>query len=343
MLHKRAALLVGALFSGMLAMPASAQTVEEFYKNNPLRIIIGYSPGGGYDVYARLLARHISEHIPGNPEIITENLPGAGSVTLANQIANVLPSDGTVIGAVSRAIPVEPLLEINPTQYDARELNWIGSMTDEASVCVASAKSGIESWEQVVNGEKEIILGGTGAASDNEVFPRMQAELFGAKIRIISGYPGSSEVTLAMEQGEIDGMCGSWSSFASTRADMLESGAIKVLVVLSTQPVPGLEKYPLVTEFAKTDDQKQVLNLILSRLVLARPYVAAPGVPEDRLAALRKAFMDAAKDPDLVAEAKKLELELNPVDGDTAEKLIEEVYTTPDAVVENTRKILTVQ
>lgn len=325
------------------ALPARAQTVEEFYSNNDLRIMIGYSPGGGYDTYARLLARYIGKYIPGNPNVVTENLPGAGSVTLANQVFNVLPSDGTVIGATSRAIPVEPLLGNTPTQYDAREFTWIGSMTDEASVCVASAASGISDWDSVVNGDQSIIMGGTGAASDNEAFLRMQQRLFDANIQIISGYAGSAEVNLAMEQGEVDGYCGSWSSFVATRGDQIDNGEIIVLVVLSTVPAEGLEGYPLVTQFAENQDEIAVLNLVLSRLDIARPFLAAPGVPEDRAAALRGAFMQAINDPELIAEAEAQGLELNPMDGATVNELIEVMYDTPQSVLDATSEILAVQ
>lgn len=327
-----------------LAAPAAAQTPEEFYAGKDVRMLIGYSPGGGYDTYARLIARHIGKHIPGNPEVIVENMPGAGSLTLTNYLANIAPADGTVFGAVSRGVPVEPILGQEPVQYDARELTWIGSATDEVSVCAAWADSGITSWSAFMESGEPFVVGGTGATSDVEVFTRMLIQLFGAKLDMVSGYPGGGELALAMEQGEIDGRCGwSWSSIVSTQGSWLENGQINVVLQLTAESVEGLEDVPLVYDFAETDEQRQVLDLVLSRLEIARPYVAPPGMPEDRADALQLAFMDTMSDPEFLAEAKSLELEINPTSGDDMAALIAKIYATPDAVIENTRQILAVQ
>lgn len=340
-LSRRLALAFLAI--GGLAAPATAQTVEEFYAGNAVRMLIGYSPGGGYDTYARVIARYMGKHIPGNPDVIVENMPGAGSLTLTNYIANVAPTDGTVIGAVSRGVPVEPILGQEPVQYDARELTWIGSATDEASVCAAWHTSGIENWEEWMASGEPFIVGGTGATSDVEVFTRMLIQLFDANLQLISGYPGGGEMALAMEQGEIDGRCGwSWSSIVSTQGDWLENGEINILLQLASQSVPGLEDVPLVTDFAETDQQRQVLGLVLSRLQIARPFVAPPGMPEDRADALQQAFMDTLNDPELIAEVERLELEVNPMHGDDVAALIDEIYQTPETVIEMTRQLLAV-
>ena len=334
-----------ALAVAIGATPAAAQSVEDFYSGNTVRLLIGYSPGGGYDTYARLLARYVGEHIPGNPDVVVENMPGAGSITLTNYLANVAPNDGTVFGAVSRGIPVEPLLGEEPAEFDPRELTWIGSMTDEVSVCAAWADSGIESWQQVMDGE-EFVVGGTGATSDVEVFTRMLIQLFDANLNLISGYPGGAEMALAIEQGEIEGRCGwSWSSITSGNMDWVEDGQLNLLLQLSTEPGnhPALQDVPLVMDFAETDEQRQVLRLVLSRLQIARPYVAPPDLPDDRTEALRQAFMDAATDPELVAEAEQMGLELNSASGQEVEELIREIYATPEATIQRTKDVLAVQ
>lgn len=339
----RATTFAVALVIGGAAM-APAQDVEEFFAGQTVRLLIGYSAGGGYDSYARLMARHIGKHIPGNPDVVAENMPGAGSLTLTNYLANAAPRDGTAFGAVSRGVPVEPLFGDGTAQFDAQALTWIGSMTDEVSVCTAWADSGIESWEQVTQGGDEFIVGGTGATSDVEVFTRMLIQLFDANLTLISGYPGAAEMALAMEQGEIEGRCGwSWSSVLATQSAWLESGRLNLLLQLATESAPGLEDVPLVTDYAESADQMQVLQLVLSRLQIARPFVAPPGLPEDRAQALQQAFWDAANDPDLLAEAEQMGLEMNPMHGADVTALIAEMYLTPDDVIERTRAILAVQ
>lgn len=345
---KQIANAAAALFAAasMLAISAAgglAQSVEEFYRANPVRLLIGYSPGGGFDLYGRMLARHLGKHIPGNPEVIVENMPGAGSISLANHLANVAPRDATVIGAVSAGLAVEPLLG-DIAQFDAQELTWIGSLTDEISVCAASRASGIENWDQVLSGEKSFTVGGSGAASDVEVFTRMLIALFDANLNLISGYPGTVEMSLAVEQGEIDGRCGwFWSSLTSAHSDWLASGELNVLVQLSPYSAPGLEDVPLITEYAESQEELQILQLVLSRMAMARPYVAPPDLPEDRAEALRQAFMDAANDPELVAEAEQFGFALNPMSGEALTEMIVEMYLTPPEVVERTREVIAIR
>lgn len=333
-------ILTSALFAAVPSA-AAAQGVEDFYRDNTLRMIVGYSAGGGYDVYARLLARYMGKYLPGNPDIIVENMPGAGSLNLTSHLANVAPRDGSVIGAVGRGIPVEPLLGESGSSYDATELSWIGSMSGEVSVCVVWHTVDAESWDDVLNRETPIIFGGNGPAADNEVYPRMLINLLGANIRIISGYPGTPELGIAMEQGEIDGQCGSWSVI-NQRGDWLAEGRIKVLLQLGEESAPGLEEVPLVFSYAQTPEDLQIMQMVLSRLEVARPLVSPPDMPADRLSALRQAFMDATSDPDLVAEAEQMGLELGPMDGDTVTRIITELYETPDSIIEQTKRILAV-
>lgn len=331
-------ILVSTLFAATSPV-ALAQSVEDFYRDNTLRIMVGYTPGGAYDVYARLLARHIGKHIPGHPNVIVENMPGAASLILANHLANIAPRDGTVFGAVGRGMLVEPLLGTAEIQYDVQNLTWIGSMGDQVSVCVVWHNVDVDDWREVVEGSKNVIFGGNGVAADNEVFPRMMANLLDANITIISGYPGGAEVALAMETGEIDGHCGTWSAIRQN-ADWLDGDLIKILVQLGGEPLPELDGAPLVTSFAASPEELQVMNLVLSRLEIAWPYVAPPGIPPERADALRQAFMDAADDPELLAEAAAMGLDIAPMSGSALTEKIVEIYDTPTAIVDATRGVI---
>lgn len=318
---------------------AGAETVEQFYKGKTVELYIGYSAGGGYDVYARLLARYIGKHIPGNPTVVPKNMTGAGSLLLANWLYNVGPKDGTAFGAIGRGTAFDPIFGLKGSQYDATKFNWIGSMNNEVSVCVSWYDSGIKTVEDLEH--KELVVGGTGKSADTDQFPRLMNGVLGTKMRVISGYPGGNDVGLAMERGEVKGRCGwSWSSVKSTHQKWLDEKKINILVQLALSKHPDLPNVPLVVDLAKNDEQRQILRLFFARQVMGRPFLAPPGVPADRVAALRKAFMDALTDKDLVADAEKAKLEINPVSGDDVQKLVEESYATPKAVSEKAAKLL---
>jgi hypothetical protein len=252
---------------GVGSMAGHAQSPAEFYKSRNVELYIGYSVGGAYDLYARVLARHIGRHIPGNPTIIAKNMEGAGSLRLANWLYNVGAKDGTVLGVIGRGTGFDPLL--------------------------------------------------------------------GTKAKIVSGYPGGNDITLAMERGEVKGRCGwSWSSVVATHKRWIDDKTITVLVQLSLAKHPDLPDIPLVMDFAKTDEQKLIFKLIFARQVMGRPFVAPPGLPKDRADALRKAFDDTMKDPDFLADAAKTQLEITPVTGVEVEKLVTELYQTPKAVAD---------
>jgi tripartite-type tricarboxylate transporter receptor subunit TctC len=316
-----------------------AQTPAEFYKGKNVDLYIGYSVGGGYDVYARILARHLGKHIPGNPIVTPKNMEGAGSLRLANWLYNVAPKDGTAFGTIGRGTGFDPLLGVKAAQFDATKFAWIGSANDEVSVCVAWHKTGIKTIEEVT--QKELTVGGTGPSADTDQFPRIMNGVVGTKFKLVTGYPGGNDINLAMERGEVDSRCGwSWSSVKTTRQNWIKDGLINILVQLSLEKHPDLPKVPLVTDLAKTEDQKQILKLIFARQALGRPFVAPPGVPQDRVDALRKAFMDTMNDKEFLAEAEKAQLEITPIDGAGVQKLVGEVYQTPPAVVEKAAALL---
>ena len=337
----RIATFAAAALAGTLALtPATGQeqSVEDFYRDNTVELYIGYSVGGGYDTYARLLAQHMGKHIPGNPEVVPINQPGAGSLKLANWLAEAAPRDGTVFGTIARAAPFDPLFGNEAANFEARDFNYIGSANNEVSVCVAYESSGIETWEDLK--DHELIVGGTGDTADTVQFPKVVNAVLGTNMRIINGYPGGNDVNLAMERGEVEGRCGwSWSSVKSTRMDWYEDGTIEVLLQISTDKHPDLPDVPLVTDLADGDDQR-LLRLVFARQALGRPFVAPPEVPEERVTALQDAFMATMEDPEFLAEAERLDLEITPVSGPEVRELVLEAYDTPPAVVERIKEIL---
>lgn len=321
------------------ALPANAQTPEEFYAGKTVELYIGYSVGGGYDTYARLVARHMGKHIPGNPTVVPVNMEGAGSLRATNWLYNAAPKDGTVFGTFARGAAFEPLLGQGQAQYDATEFNWIGSANDEVSICAAWKTAEITSFEELR--EKELIVGGTGRAADTDTFPRVINGVFGTKMETISGYPGGNDITLAMERGEVQGRCGwSWSSVKSLHSDWVENGDINILVQLSLNKHPDLPDVPLIMDFVENDEQRQILELVFARQVMGRPFAAPPGVPEDRVEALRDAFMATMEDPEFLAEAETAELEITAVSGADIEELVKRTYEAPSEVVEQTKALM---
>jgi tripartite-type tricarboxylate transporter receptor subunit TctC len=326
-----------AVVAGFAATAAQAQS--DFYKGKTIELQIGTSSGGGYDAYARLLGRHMSKHIPGNPTITPMNVPGAGGLKLANQIYNVAPKDGTVIGTFGRGIAFDPILGGNAAQFDATKFNWIGSMNDEVSVCAAWKDAGVSKFEDLFT--KELIVGGTGSTADSDLFPKVINGVLDTKMKVISGYPGGNDITLAMQRGEVKGRCGwSWSSVKSGHSDWVKDKTLNLLVQLSLEKHPDLPDVPLIMDFAKTEEQKQILRLVFARQVMGRPFTAPPGVPAERVAILRKAFMDTMKDPAFLAEAEKAQMEITAVSGEAIQKLVADVYATPKAVMDKAAEAL---
>ena len=319
---------------------AQAQTPAQFFKGKNIDLYIGLAVGGGYDVYGRIVARHMGKHIPGNPTIVPINMEGAGSLKLANWLYNVAPRDGTAFGIINRGIPFEPLIGNRESAlFDASKFTWIGSANEEVSTCVAWSRAGVTKFEDLFT--KQLYVGGTGGSADTDQFPKIINGVFGTKFKLVSGYPGGNDVEFAMERGEVDGRCGwSWSTLISARKQWYVNGTIKILVQLALHKHKDLPDVPLIIDLAKTEEQKQVLRLIFVRATLGRPFLAPPGLPADRADVLRRAFDATMKDPEFLAEAKKAKLEINPVNGEELEKLVEAVYTTPTSTVQRTRAIL---
>jgi tripartite-type tricarboxylate transporter receptor subunit TctC len=311
---------------------AKADPVADFYRGRTVTLYVGYSVGGGYDNYARVLARHLGNHIPGNPSVIPQNMPGAGSLRALNYLYNAAPRDGSAIGTFGRGLAMEPLIGSSPTQFDARKLLWLGSGSDEISLCGTWHASRVKSWNDMQT--VPFTVGGEGSGSDPDIFAAMLKNVFGVKLRIVSGYPGSAEVALAVERGEVDGRCGwSLSSLRQMRPDWLPTRQFNAIVQLNLEKSPDLPDVPAITEFATSETQRQILKLVLSRQRMARPFAAPPGVPADRAQALRAAFDRTLADRDFIAEARAAGLEVNPVSGIEIDRLIGELYQTPPDVV----------
>jgi tripartite-type tricarboxylate transporter receptor subunit TctC len=318
---------------------AKAQSVGEFYKGKSVDIDIGYTVAGGYDLYARLIARRLGEHIPGNPNVVPKNVEGAGSLRLANYLYTAAPKDGTVIGAISRGAAFDPLFNENGGDFDASKFSWIGSANNEVSVCVALTSSGITRFDDLYT--TPLTIGSTGTGDDTYQFPALLNAVLGTKFKIVTGYPGGNDVTLALERGEVQGRCGwSWSSLKATRLNWVVRKRIVVLVQLSLSKHSDLPNVPLIMDLAKTDEQRAIFRMIFARQTMGRPYAAPPGLPEDRLAALRKAFMDTMTDKKFLYDADQNKFEINPVDGDELEALVKEVYRTPSDVLRKVAKMV---
>jgi len=334
--------LAGSLLAAavLLAPCAFAQSPSEFYKGKTVELYIGYSVGGGYDIYARLLAKHMGKHIPGNPNVVPKNMEGAGSLRLANWLYNVAPKDGTAFGIIGRGTGFDPLLgRGRGAQFDATKYNWIGSANDEVSVCVAWHTTGIRKFDELMT--KELTVGGTGAAADTDQFPRIINAMLGTKMKIVTGYPGGNDVGLAMERGEVNGRCGwSWSSVKATHPKWLEDKKINVLIQLALEKHPDLPDVPLITDLATTDEQRAIFKLIFARQVMGRPFLAPPGLPRERVAALRKGFLDTMKDKDFLADAEKAQLEITPVAGEDIQRLVSETHETPPEIAKKAGDLL---
>lgn len=326
----------------LLILPHAARAqgaVADFYRGRTVTLIVGYSAGGGYDTYARIVARHLSKHIPGQPSVVVQNMPGAGSLKLANFLFNVAPKDGATIGTFSRGMAMEPLIGGTNVQFDSTRFAWLGSGTNEVSVFTVWHTAPIHTWQDML--EKPFTVGGEGSGSDPDIYALLLKNAFGAKLKLISGYPGTAEIAIALERGEVDSRASwSWSSLKALRPQWITEKKVHFPVQLNLAKGPELQDVPAIMEFAKQERQRQMLRLILSRQEMARPFTAPPGVPEDRLAALRKAFDDTWADPELQAEMKARGQEVNPVSGAALQKMVAELYTTPKDVVSETRKAI---
>src|ERR1043166_5809677 len=330
---------IAALAILWAAFPVRAQdAVAQFYRGKQINRCTGSTPGGGYDAYAPLLARKFGSYIPGNPTIIPQNMPGAGSNKLAGFMYSVAPKDGTAIGAIFSGAIVQPLFG-DPLQHDPSKLIYIGNANIEVFLCMTRTDAPAKSFKDAL--EKEVILGSTNEGGSTRDFPAMLDNILGAKFRLVTGYPGSNEIMLALERNEVQGVCGvGWSSVAPQRARLLDSGLMRLIAQLASKGHRDMDKMgvPLAIDFARSAEDRQVMDLIYSQLLFGRPYVAPPGVPADRVAALRKAFMDTFRDKEIVAEAAKMKLDVDSLSGEDVQAEVAKAYAMPAHIIERAKQ-----
>jgi len=326
---------------------ANAQeSPAQFYSGKQITVIVGSSAGGGYDIYARLLSRHMPKHIPGNPTMVVTNMAGAGSNAAAAHLFNVAPKDGTVIGALQNSAALDSLLDVllgdtKRLRHDATKFVHLGSATIDHYVCIARADAAVKSFKDLLT--QELIIGASQPGTSTRDYPAMLNNLTGTKIRLVSGYPGTREITLAIEKDEVKGLCGfSWSSLRAQRPDWLKSGFIRVLVQEHDKGHPDISKtgVPLAVDFATTPENRRVMELIYSSETFGRPYMMPPGVPAERVTALRTAFMQTMRDQNLLTEAQRIGVVIDPISGEELQALAEKIFATPAAVVERAKQAM---
>ena len=313
---------------------AQADDAAAFYQGRDLNLIEGFNVGGGADLYTRIIAEHLAGHIPGHPNVVVHNMPGAGSMNAANHMFNVSPKDGSEIGLFAGSIAVDPVIGGVPSQYDSRKFNWIGAPAAETDVCVASRKSAIKTFDDVF--KREMITGAAGTSTYD--FPVVLDSLLGTKFKLVKGYNGSSGLRLAYERGEIEGFCG--LGLDSLHSLGITKDNATILVQTSLKSDPRLPAVPLIADYAKTAETRQIMQLIFGWLVMDRPLAAPPGVPPERVVALRDAFDRTMDDPAFRADLTKSGLSFSPMRGSEIASFINEAYRTPAGVARKAALLL---
>jgi tripartite-type tricarboxylate transporter receptor subunit TctC len=324
------------LLAFAVEMPfATAEDVS--FKGKQITLYVGTSAGGGYDTFTRVIAPHFRQHLPDQPSIVVQNMPGAGSVVLANHLYNIAPKDGTVLGGVNPDVAIDPLMKPKQVKFDPTKMAWIGSALRETNTAIAWYTSPVKSFDDLF--KTQLLVAGTGGATDT--FPMFVDALLGVKFKIIDGYPGMQEGTLAMERGEVAGNGGiTWASLKATHGDWLRDRKVNVIVQYGLSKHPELPQVPWIYDYAKNDDQRAAMNLVFARQEFGRPYVGPPGMAPALVETLRRAFDATMKDPAFLADAKKRKLDIDPITGERVQSIIADLYKTPPAVVARVKAIL---
>ncbi len=309
---------------------AQSQNVESFYRGRTVNVTVGNTAGGGYDLVARLLSKYMGAFIPGHPTLVVQNMPGAATLKEANYLYSVAPKDGSVFGTIARGAVVQPLF--TPELFDGSKYEWLGSVSKITSTCIASDKSPIMTWKDVMS--HEFIAAGQGVSADADVFSITLKNLFGAKIKLVTGFPGTNDMALALERGEVDGFCGlSYSTLRTRHAEWLRKKSVKILLQAGQERDPELGNIPFIEELAKDDATLQTIRVITAPQKIAIPFAAPPGTPKDRVDALRHAFDSTVKHPEFLEEAKKLGIDVDPISGQEVTKVVAQLYATPKDIL----------
>ena len=317
---------------------AAQDSVADFYKGRQVTIVVGYGPGGSASFYAQALAHHMGRFLPGNPGFVVQHVPGAGGLLAANNIYNNAPRDGTVFAITGRTIGIEPLIGNPNAKFDGRRFGWLGTANVETTTCLSWHTSLVKTLDDAMS--KALVVGGTGADATDVVFPKAVNKLVGTKIKVVVGYQSSAEMNLAMERGELEGNCGlGWTIVKLRKPEWLAEHKINILFQMALRKHPDLADVPLISDYAKTPEDRQVFDVLFAPHEMGRPFFAPPGLPPERLAALRTAFEQTLRDPQFLAEADKLGLEVQHGGGEAIDRLLERVYATPKDVIERVKQV----
>lgn len=327
---------VVALTLTLISFEAAAQDVAQNFRGKQIRMLIGSSAGGGYDLFARTIAAHWTKHVPGNPIFVPQNVPGALSLQVANNIFSIAPKDGTVIGAVNPQIVSRAILDSSAGRFDARQFTWIGSALREFQILVARTDAPVKSFDEAF--QKELLLGGSGGATDT--FPIITNAVLGTRFKVISGYPGTREVNLAMDRGEVQGNGAiTWASIKATMTEMLAEKRIRLIVQFGLKSHPELPHVPNALDYVKTAAQRDALLLLFATQEFGRPYIAPPGLPAPIATALQTSFMETMKDPSFLEDANRRGLDIDPTPSEEITALVRQLYATPPETVQRVREI----
>ncbi|MEA2949278.1 MAG: hypothetical protein QOI40_4608 [Alphaproteobacteria bacterium] len=332
------AAISGALIAGA-ASQAPAQTPEQFYKGKSLDFVIGYPPGGSNDTFGRLVARHLGKYIPGKPNIIPKNTPGAGSFLAVNQIFNVAPKDGSVIGIGAPTLALDEKLGTQGVRFKTAEMSWIGRVDSLINIVFMWKTSPVKTFADAT--KIESTLSGTGAGSTVSIYPTVMNNIFGTKFKLVMGYKGSNEAMLAVERGEVEGHSTSWTALKVAHPDWIRDGSVSVLVQFALNRHPELPDIPTAVDLARNDEERAIMRAIMNAAEVGTAFFTTPGVPADRLVALRRAFDAAMKDPDLLSEAQKMRVAVSPMTGEDLQKLVAEVSNLSPELLEKVRAAYT--
>src|SRR6266567_1601567 len=327
-------LWAAVLAAVIAALPGSgiAQDAQNFYRNKQITMLIASGAGGGYDAYARTLARYMAKHIPGNPVIVPKNVPGAGGLIAANTLYNNAAPDGLTFAALTNGVAMDPLFGEKAGRFEAQKFNWLGSIGKLENICVTWQGSPITRIEQART--REVAVSASGATGNSAIMPKIVNQFLGTKFKVIGGYTEGSGVTLALERGEVDGVCGlSYSTLKTMRPDWFRDRKVNIILQIGLQKLKDLPNVPSAIDLVSDPDSRKVLELILIRQEMGRPFAMPPGVPTDRVGMMRRAFDETLKDPGFLAEAAKLQLEIDPLSGNEIAELLNRAYSAPKPIV----------
>jgi tripartite-type tricarboxylate transporter receptor subunit TctC len=330
--------MLGAVIIGATVLASQSRAADDFYKGKTITLIVASSAGGGYDADGRLVAKFLGRFIPGSPNVVVSNMPGASGIKAVNHLYTIAPRDGTVIATFNSAMPFLEAAGAPGVQFRSKELSWIGNLSQSPQVVVVWKTTGVKTLDDAKR--KEVIMGALGSGGTMTVFPRLLNSVFNTKFRIVSGYPGGNEVNLAMERGEVEGRgAGAWTTWKHTRPDWVAEGKIVPILQIGPKKEPDLSHVPLLNDLAETDEHRQLFKLIAGNIQIERPFAAPPNIPPERLYVLRRAFEQMTKDREFLAEAERLQSEVDPQNGEELQEAVAEIINVPPAIVEKAKVI----